>query len=191
MQLFGKRFLAVPRFIWVILMSIVTLALSLGGRNVFEAILENLLPLLGYWTICFAIVLLSEHFIFRPRLGGYDLDGWQDPKRTPLGLAGVGTLLSAIALSFLGMNQTWVSWSLLPFEILKTCLPQKKTNIALLTYNSTRDLLLNLSVTMVGMSATMLLLFGRFWHIRFVGQSRSSMSVAEAQRGFWMRRVVF
>lgn len=131
LQLFGKRFLAVPRFIWVILMSIATLALSLGGRNVFEAILENLLPLLGYWTICFAIVLLFEHFIFRPRVGGYDLDGWQDSKRTPLGLAGVGTLLSAIALSFLGMNQTWVSWFLLPFVILKTC-PSKKRNRTLL-----------------------------------------------------------
>lgn len=107
-QIFGTVFFAVPRFLWVLLASAATLALSLGGRNVFQHILENLLPLLGYWTICFASTLAIEHYIFRPRLGGYDLDGWRDSKRTPLGLAGVATMCLAIGLSFLGMNQTWV-----------------------------------------------------------------------------------
>lgn len=111
MQIFGDHFFAVPRFIWVLLISVVTLALSLGGRNVLQHILENLLPLLGYWTICFATVLFIEHYMFRPKLGGYDLEGWRDSKRTPVGLAGVATLCAAIGLSFLGMNQTWVSRS--------------------------------------------------------------------------------
>ena len=119
MQLFGNRFLAVPRFVWVFVAAVITLLLSLGGRNEFEHILQNLLPILGYWTICFGLVLLIEHYIVRPKLGGYDLEGWLDANRTPRGFAGIATLCSALGLSFLGMNQTWVSlkqlilWSLL------------------------------------------------------------------------------
>lgn len=109
LQLFGSHFIAVPRFIWVSLVGGVTLILAVAGRNVFDHILQNLLPILGYWTICFGLTVLIEHYVFRPRLGGYDLDGWCDPKRTPRGIAGTFTLLSCIGLSFLGMSQTWVS----------------------------------------------------------------------------------
>jgi purine-cytosine permease-like protein len=65
--------------------------------------------MLGYWTLAFAEILFSEHFWFRPRLGGYDVSAWQDQKRMPWGLAGTASLLIGIGFSFLGMAQTWVS----------------------------------------------------------------------------------
>lgn len=74
-----------------------------------EEILTNLLSILGYWTLAFAEILFLEHFLFRPRLGGYNVYAWQDPKRLPLGLAGSVSLLIGIGFSFLGMAQTWVS----------------------------------------------------------------------------------
>lgn len=77
-----------------------------------EEILTNLLSILGYWTLAFAEILLFEHFLFRPRLGGYDLESWQDPKRLPIGFAGTASLLAGIGCSFLGMAQTWVGTSL-------------------------------------------------------------------------------
>ena len=101
--------MAVPRFVWCAVLSAIILALAWGGRNVLYSILENFLPLLGYWTICFGCILFIEHFWFRPRNGGYDLTGWQDQKRMPWGLAGVGALIIGIGFSFLGMAQTWVS----------------------------------------------------------------------------------
>ncbi|KAF7596025.1 hypothetical protein BBP40_003805 [Aspergillus hancockii] len=106
-QLWGKHFIAVPRFIWCALMSIIVLALAWGGRDKLEEIIDNLLSILGYWTLAFGLILAIEHFWFRPRLGGYDLSAWQDPKRTPVGLAGTTSLLIGIGFSFLGMNQTW------------------------------------------------------------------------------------
>lgn len=75
-----------------------------------ESILENLLSILGYWTLAFAEILFIEHFFFRPSLGGYDLTAWQDPEKLPIGLAGTASLLIGIGFSFLGMAQTWVSW---------------------------------------------------------------------------------
>jgi purine-cytosine permease-like protein len=108
-QLLGKHFIAVPRFVWCTLLSAVTFALAYGGRNVLEEIINNLLSVLGYWTLAFAEILFIEHFWFRPRLGGYDLSAWQDQKRMPWGLAGTGSLLIGIGFSFLGMAQTWVS----------------------------------------------------------------------------------
>ncbi|KAG8406226.1 hypothetical protein J3459_019306 [Metarhizium acridum] len=107
MQLLGKHFVAVPRFFWCTILSLVTFALAYGGRNVLEEIINNLLSILGYWTLAFAVILFIEHFYFRPMIGGYDLTAWQDPKRLPLGLAGTASLLIGIGFSFLGMCQTW------------------------------------------------------------------------------------
>lgn len=109
MQLLGKHFVAVPRFFWCTFLCLVTFALAYGGRNVLEQIINNLLSILGYWTLAFAVILFIEHFYFRPQIGGYDLTAWQDPQRLPPGLAGTGSLLIGIGFSFLGMCQTWVS----------------------------------------------------------------------------------
>ena len=73
-----------------------------------EAILNDFLALLGYWTLAFGLILALEHFWFRPRLGGYDLGAWQDPKRLPVGVAATTALLLGIGFSFVGMDQTWV-----------------------------------------------------------------------------------
>ncbi|KAE8349441.1 permease for cytosine/purines, uracil, thiamine, allantoin-domain-containing protein [Aspergillus coremiiformis] len=108
-QLWGKHFLAVPRFMWCGLLSIVVLVLAWGGRNKLEKIIDNLLSILGYWSLAFGLILAIEHFWFRPRLGGYDLSAWQDPQRMPIGLAGTTALLIGIGFSFLGMKQTWYS----------------------------------------------------------------------------------
>ena len=108
-QLWGQHFIAIPRSVWCTLLSVIVIALALGGRDQLEAILNNLCSLLGYWTLAFGGVLFIEHFWFRPRLGGYDLTAWQDHHRMPWGAAGTGTLILGIGVSFLGMNQTWVS----------------------------------------------------------------------------------
>jgi len=100
--------MAVPRFFWNFVLAAITLGAAWGGRNVLEDILNNFLALLGYWTIAFGFILAIEHFYFRPKFGGYDLDGWQDAKKVPLGIAGLGTLIISFACSFIGMNQTWV-----------------------------------------------------------------------------------
>lgn len=108
MQPMGGYFIAVPRFFWCTVFGIIILALSWGGQDKLYLILENFLPLLGYWAICLGCILFIEDFYFRLRIGGYDPTAWQDPKRLPWGAAGVGALTIGIGFSFLGMAQTWV-----------------------------------------------------------------------------------
>jgi purine-cytosine permease-like protein len=108
-QLWGKHFMAVPRFVWNTLLAAISLGLAWGGRNSLEDVITNFLSLLGYWTICFGTILAFENFWFRPRIGGYDLEGWQDQDRMPWGVAGCVSLALGMGVSFVGMDQTWVS----------------------------------------------------------------------------------
>lgn len=100
--------MAVPRFVWNSLLAAISLGLAWGGREKLETIISNFLVLLGYWTICFGVILAIEHFWFRRQPGGYDYEAWQDKDRMPLGIAGCISLLLGIGASFLGMVQTWV-----------------------------------------------------------------------------------
>lgn len=106
-----------PRFVWNILLSAISLALAWGGRDHLESILENFLALLGYWTVCFGLILAIETFWFRRYLG-WDIEGWQDQSRMPLGIAGVLSLVLGFGSSFLGMNQTWVSTPFLEISFI-------------------------------------------------------------------------
>ena len=108
-QQWGKHFMAVPRFVWNTLLAAISLALAWGGREHLTDVIVNFLSLLGYWTVCFGTILAFEAFWFRPRNGGYDLQGWQDQDRMPLGIAACTSLALGIGVSFLGMDQTWVS----------------------------------------------------------------------------------
>ncbi|OQV02853.1 hypothetical protein CLAIMM_07978 [Cladophialophora immunda] len=105
-QLWGRHFMAVPRFIWNTLLAAISLGLAWGGRHDLESIISNALSLIGYWTICFGLILAIETFYFRPKIG-YDVEGWQDKDRMPLGLAGCTTLAAGIGVAFVGMAQTW------------------------------------------------------------------------------------
>jgi len=115
--------MAVPRFVWNTLLAAISLGLAWGGKDSLENIITDFLSLLGYWTVCFGVILAVENFWFRPRIGGYDLEGWQDQDRMPWGIAGCLSLALGIGLSFLGMDQTWVSVFIPLFLILQPLLP--------------------------------------------------------------------
>ena len=55
------------------------------------------------------IIVFSEHWIFRGGnfATGYDLDGWNDPARLPLGLAACTSFLLGVVGWVMGMSQTW------------------------------------------------------------------------------------
>ncbi|KAH8678555.1 permease for cytosine/purines, uracil, thiamine, allantoin-domain-containing protein [Xylariales sp. PMI_506] len=106
-QLLSEYLLVIPHFIWGTLSTIIILVLSIAGESVLYAIISNLTAILGYWALLFVGCIALEHFIFRPRLGGYDAENWLDPKILPLGIAGIITMWVCYALTFLGMAQTW------------------------------------------------------------------------------------
>ncbi|KAH9901776.1 permease for cytosine/purines, uracil, thiamine, allantoin-domain-containing protein [Xylariomycetidae sp. FL2044] len=107
-QQFARPFSRVPRFVWTLLAFAVILALALGGRQQLNTYLQNFLSLLGYWSTSYFVILFIEHYVFR---GGnferYDLEGWNDPDRLPLGLGATAAFLVGVVGWVMGMVQSW------------------------------------------------------------------------------------
>ncbi|KAL4963091.1 uncharacterized protein BDV14DRAFT_177190, partial [Aspergillus stella-maris] len=106
-QLLGRPFLAVPRFLWSLLATVLGMILALAGHASLSAIVQNFVSLLGYWAVPFATILWLEDVALRA-CEGYDLGvGWDDAAKLPSGIAAVGTLLVAYIAGVVGMAQTW------------------------------------------------------------------------------------
>ena len=107
-QQFARPFARIPRFMWSIALFGVVVGLAIGAGNSLSTYLLNFLSLLGYWMTSFFVLIFVEHYVFRKgSLDNYDLDGWSDPKRLPLGIAGCVAFLIGVAGWVLGMVQTW------------------------------------------------------------------------------------
>ena len=107
LQLLGHWFHAVPRFIWSLLVAIITAVLAITGQQHLSTVVSNFVSLLGYWTVSFTLILLIEDKWFRHQ-EGYNLLAWDQPSKLPLGIAAVLALLTGyLAGGVTGMAQTW------------------------------------------------------------------------------------
>lgn len=107
-QQFARPFSMIPRFIWTLLCFAVILAIAIGGRAQLNVYLQNFLSLLGYWSTSYFVIIFIEHYVFRKgKFENYDLDGWNDPARLPVGYAALAAFLIGIVGWTMGMVETW------------------------------------------------------------------------------------
>lgn len=108
-QQFARPFARLPRVLWTLLCFAVILALALAGRDHILDYLENFLSLLGYWCTSYFVIVATEHFLFRRAdvAHRYDLEGWNEPARLPLGLAASASFLLGVVMWCMGMVETW------------------------------------------------------------------------------------
>ena len=107
-QQFSRPFARIPRFIWTFLCFAAIIALALGGRRKLNDYLVDFLSLLGYWCTSYMLILFMEHVFFRKRdFANYDLDGWNDPARLPLGIAAAVAFCLGVVAWVMGMSETW------------------------------------------------------------------------------------
>lgn len=107
-QQLARPFARIPRFLWTIFCFACILALAVGGRQKLNAYLQNFLSLLGYWCTSYFLIVFEEHVFFRKRdFGNYDLEGWNDPKRLPHGIAAAVAFTLGVVAWTLGMDETW------------------------------------------------------------------------------------
>lgn len=107
-QQLSRPFAAIPRFLWTFFCFACILALALGGRQELNTYLQDFLSLLGYWCTSYAVILFEEHYIFRKgRFDSYDLEGWNNPARLPLGLGAAVAFLLGVVAWCMGMWETW------------------------------------------------------------------------------------
>ena len=107
-QQFSRPFARIPRFIWTFVCFAAILGLALGGREKLNTYLQDFLSLLGYWCTSYMVILFSEHVFFRKgNFDNYDLDGWNDPDRLPLGIGALTAFSLGIVAWVMGMDETW------------------------------------------------------------------------------------
>ena len=118
-QQFARPFARIPRFLWTLACFGVIIALAMAGRNNLLGYLENFLSLLGYWCTSYFVIVSTEHYLFRKgNYLNYNLEGWNDPKVLPMGLA-AGTAFSLGVIAWV-MGMVSHSFSIQRRNVLMT-----------------------------------------------------------------------
>lgn len=102
-QVFGRTFQRVPRYIWTLIGAILYVIIAIRGGNNFGGTLESFLLIIAYWLGPWGIVLILENFVFRR--GKYNVEDWNTPSRLPLGWAAIAALALGLVGVFLGASQ--------------------------------------------------------------------------------------
>jgi len=105
MQVLGKAFQRVKRYIWTLIGAVVYVAIALPVAANFNETLTSFLLLVAYWLGPWAIILILEHFVFRH--GRYNVDDWNTPSRLPIGWAAIVSMAIGLIGAALGFAQVF------------------------------------------------------------------------------------
>ena len=108
MQVLGKAFMRVKRYVWTLIGAVAYIAIALtlvaiGGN--FNETLSSFLLLVAYWLGPYAIILIIEHFVFRH--GRYNVDDWNTRTRLPVGWAAIISMVLGLFGAYLGFAQVF------------------------------------------------------------------------------------
>jgi NCS1 nucleoside transporter family len=97
----------VPRFIWVGIATGVYIAIAIPGYSHFETVLENFMNFIGYWLAIYEGIALTDHFVFKRGMNGYNPANYDNPEKLPPGIAAVLAFCCGVAGMVTGMSQVW------------------------------------------------------------------------------------
>ncbi|ODV80412.1 uncharacterized protein CANTADRAFT_49299 [Suhomyces tanzawaensis NRRL Y-17324] len=131
-QLAGRGFAKIPRWLWAFVLTAIYFVCALVGRNKFATILGNFLPMVGYWILIYFMLLLQENLIFRTdrfihlytkefaevgearnihlytsRKQHYNFAIWNDYDKLTRGIAATVSFLIGAVGAAVGMAQTY------------------------------------------------------------------------------------
>ncbi|KAI0252914.1 NCS cytosine-purine permease, partial [Lactifluus subvellereus] len=99
---------ALPRYVFSVLATVVVISLSIAGQHKFYTTLSNFLGIIGYWAGAWVSAITVEHLYFRKGdFALYDIRCWNVPSQLPLGAAALGTSALSFALVIPSMDQVW------------------------------------------------------------------------------------
>jgi purine-cytosine permease-like protein len=105
-QVVGKAFQRVPRYIWTLIGAVVYIIIALAVASSFNETLSSFLLLVAYWLGPFAIILILENFVFRR--GRYNVDDWNTRSRLPVGWAAIVSMAIGLVGAYLGFAQVFI-----------------------------------------------------------------------------------
>lgn len=104
MQVLGKAFQRVPRYVWTLIGAVIYVAIAVIGSSNFSTTLDNFLLIVAYWLGPWAIILIIENFVFRR--GRYNVDDWNNRSRLPVGWAAIVSMAIGLVGVYLGASQS-------------------------------------------------------------------------------------
>lgn len=97
----------IPRFLWTAVATGVYIAIAIPGYSHFETVLENFMLFIGYWLAIYEGISLTDHFVFKRGMRGYDPSHYDQRDKLPPSIAAVFAFCVGICGMVLGMSQVW------------------------------------------------------------------------------------
>ena len=131
------RLHAVPRFLFPLLATAITMPLAIVGASRFATTLSNFLAVLGYWSVLYVAVLIVEHYVIRRGdYDSYNAEAWASPRLLPTGLAALAAGILSLGLQIPFYDQTLFTGPLaersgdLGFEVVRLPLCPSSLHLA-------------------------------------------------------------
>lgn len=108
MQVLGKSFMHVKRYVWTLIGAVVYIAIALALTFIsgnFNETLNSFMLLVAYWLGPYAIILVIEHVVYRH--GRYNVDDWNTSSKLPLGWAAIVSMVVGLVGAGLGFAQVF------------------------------------------------------------------------------------
>lgn len=105
-QAICSQFKIIPRFFWALLANFVALGISIAAYYKFDEVLNNLLGMIGYFITLYVGIFLSEHLIYRRKLG-YKPETYQDARMMPFSYAALFAFCCGVTGAVVGMYEAW------------------------------------------------------------------------------------
>ncbi|KAL4965653.1 eukaryotic translation initiation factor 3 subunit G-domain-containing protein [Aspergillus stella-maris] len=110
-QVLSRYAQRVPRFIWTLAGTGVSIAIAIPGYSHFEDVLENFMNFIAYWLAIYSGIALTDHFVFKRGFGGYAPEDYDKPNKQPPGIAAALAFAFGVAGMVTGMSQQWADWA--------------------------------------------------------------------------------
>ena len=104
-QVFGRWTQRIPRAIWTLIATAVYIGVAIPGYSHFETVLENFMNFIGYWLAIYEGISLTDHFMFKRGMTGYNAEHYDHPEKLPPGIAAVASFCVGIVGMVCGMSQ--------------------------------------------------------------------------------------
>lgn len=106
LQSLAKPLARTPRYVLVFFTACVYYVLSAVGKDGWYEVIENFLPMIGYWSMIYSVILVIETFWFRRRkINDYQWDEYLNYKHFPVLYASVLAFGFGVAGVVIGMDQ--------------------------------------------------------------------------------------
>ena len=106
-QVLARWTARVPRFIWTGVATGVYIAIAIPGYSHFVAVLEEFMNFIGYWLAIYEGISLTDHFVFKRGMNGYQPEYYDNADQLPPGIAAIGAFCCGIVGMVMGMSQPW------------------------------------------------------------------------------------